>query len=173
MSVINWRSKRFLNDGELLEAAENACYELENLPLDNDIVTEEENSDDDEKTAYQIPHNDYNPDLFTFDPVPGPSSVPSNDENGEEVGQNEQNKKKSKDDSDEDVTRRDKRKVPKNSNKSKKDQKCKVSNKDQKSKTRLIDRKWRKRSHDTAIPDYTGVPKKEDESITPLFIGRF
>jgi hypothetical protein len=23
------------------------------------------------------------------------------------------------------------------------------------------------------IPDYTGVPKKEDESITPLFIGGF
>jgi hypothetical protein len=155
MSVINWRNKRFLNDGELLEAAENACYELENLPLDNDMVTEEEDSDDDEKTAYQIPHNDYNPDLFTSDPVPGPSSAPSNDENGEEVGQNEQNKEKSKDDSDEDVTRSDKRKVPKNSNKSKKDQKCKVSNKDQRSKTRLIDRKWRKRSHDTAIPDYT------------------
>ena len=41
-----WRYKDILTDEELLAAAEQAVLELENLPLDNSAVTDEEDSED-------------------------------------------------------------------------------------------------------------------------------
>lgn len=46
---MDWRNRSvFLNDNELLEAAEAAVLELEELPLDNAYDTEQEETDDEE-----------------------------------------------------------------------------------------------------------------------------
>lgn len=51
-----WVEKEiFFNDEELLEAANVAAMELEELPMDNNILTDEENSEDDEeRTATKL-----------------------------------------------------------------------------------------------------------------------
>ncbi|KAF5297290.1 hypothetical protein FQA39_LY12129 [Lamprigera yunnana] len=45
----NWRYNKILNDEDLLAVAEVAAFELENLPLDNDITDEEASEDEEGK----------------------------------------------------------------------------------------------------------------------------
>ena len=48
MTTSSWRKAKFLNDEELLAAAEEAVLELEQLPLDNAFQTDEDDSDEEE-----------------------------------------------------------------------------------------------------------------------------
>ncbi|KAG5892501.1 hypothetical protein JTB14_015411 [Gonioctena quinquepunctata] len=45
----NWRLRQPLNDDELLVAAEEAVIELANLPVDNEMITDEEQSDEEDE----------------------------------------------------------------------------------------------------------------------------
>ncbi|KAJ8931061.1 hypothetical protein NQ314_016090 [Rhamnusium bicolor] len=58
MAGVFWRGGKFLNDEELLEAAEVAAAELEQLPLDNNLLTDEENSEDDEPDESNVIRDD-------------------------------------------------------------------------------------------------------------------
>lgn len=59
----SWRSVQFLSDEELLAAAEAAANELEELPLDNNMFTDEEPSEDEDGDDF-----DYDPqDILEVD----------------------------------------------------------------------------------------------------------
>ncbi|KAG5861351.1 hypothetical protein JTB14_015722 [Gonioctena quinquepunctata] len=45
----NWRLRQPLNHDELLAAAKEAVVELANLPVDNEMITDEEQSDEEDE----------------------------------------------------------------------------------------------------------------------------
>ncbi|KAJ8968122.1 hypothetical protein NQ317_002985 [Molorchus minor] len=50
----NWKFREPLNDKELLAAAEQAAIELENIPLDNNVIIDEEESEDEIGEGYEV-----------------------------------------------------------------------------------------------------------------------
>ncbi|CAH1109433.1 unnamed protein product [Psylliodes chrysocephalus] len=53
-TMSDWRFRKNLNDEDLPASAEAAAFEIENLPLDSDIITDEEDSENEEGGIFEV-----------------------------------------------------------------------------------------------------------------------
>lgn len=93
MADIPWR-KDFLNDDELLAAAEQAIYELENIPLDNSFQTDEEASEGEEEiTNRKVDETDISEYPEAVNDVEIPQDIEETEERNEQTQDTNRGKK--------------------------------------------------------------------------------